>query len=190
MIRFWAQVRQVPRALIFVGQRKISRDGYRWAPRSLMGGVGVGLDLKDRSGTVTQMGLKGTWWMYQLRMRTSVTVPFREEMAFLDNTSDRLLRLRDSTDNSGFTVTATDSVIIFLDKPASTGEVCLGAIHTRVTVGHEGTVAYRFEGLMGAEMCTRSIFGMSGFETDRLWRLMRQSARGTFSERHAEILIR
>lgn len=49
MIRFWDEVQQVPRGVIFHNLEKISRPEYRWAPRSLMNQKNaVVLDFKTR----------------------------------------------------------------------------------------------------------------------------------------------
>ena len=136
MIRFWDKVKFVPRAIVLCNTPKISRDGYRWAPRSLMNQKGaITLDLKDRSATVTEFGLRGTYWMYELRTRSQV--PLRMDIIFYDSLSDCALRLLEHNTAPNISL-STNHVVIFMDRPIPSMDNYLAVILLKVSEGRSG----------------------------------------------------
>ena len=74
----------------------------------------ITLDLKDRSATVTEFGLRGTYWMYELR--TQSQIPLRMDIVFYDSLSDCALRLREHNTAPNISL-STNYVVIFMDRP-------------------------------------------------------------------------
>lgn len=193
MIRFWDKVKFVPRAIVLCTP-KISRDGYRWAPRSLMNQKGaITLDLKDRSATVTEFGLRGTYWMYELR--TQSQVPLRMDIIFYDSLSDCALRLLEHNTAPNISL-STSHVVIFMDQPIPSADTYLAVILLKVSDGRSGhsqrMPTYRYEGFAGANVFSKAVLGGLP-ETELMWNHVKQSARGQFtgeSAKSAEILIR
>ena len=59
---FWTLLKYVPRSIVFQVQEKISIDGFRWAPRSLMGAKATSTMRADGDAMVTTThGLRGTY---------------------------------------------------------------------------------------------------------------------------------
>ena len=60
--QFWILVEHVPRGIVFQMQEKISIEGFRWAPRSLMGSKVTATMRTDGDAIVTAThGLRGTY---------------------------------------------------------------------------------------------------------------------------------
>jgi hypothetical protein len=191
MIRFWDKVKFVPKAIVLCNTPKISRDGYRWAPRSLMNQKGaITLSLKDRSATVTEFGMRGTYWMYELR--TQSQVPLRMDIIFYDSLSDCCLRLLEHSTAPNISL-STNHVVIFTDRPIPSANTYPAVVLLRVSDGRnrgsQQMPIYRYEGLTGANVLSKAVLGDFP-ETELIWSHLKQSARGQFTGESAEILIR
>lgn len=89
MIRFWSMVKNVPKDIIIHNAPKISQDGYRWAPRSIMSQNTMVMDFQDNSALVTTDGLKGMFLVYSFDITAPLDLADRNPM--YDPDSDGLL---------------------------------------------------------------------------------------------------
>src|SRR5271156_1588828 len=149
----------------------------------------ITLDLKDKSATVTELGLRGTYWLYELR--TQSQVPLRMEITFYDSLSDCCLRLLEHGTASNISL-SMNHVVNFTDRPIPSMNTYLAVILLKVSDGRNGDSQrmpiYRYEGLTGANVFSKAVLGDFP-ETGSIWSRLKQSARGQFTRQSAEILI-
>ncbi len=70
MVQFWRQLREVPRVVVLLVCPRLDVPGFTWAPQSLISTSGnVPMNQEYGSATVTQLGLRGTFFIYELKTR-------------------------------------------------------------------------------------------------------------------------
>ena len=70
---FWTLLKHVPRSIVFQVQEKISIEGFRWAPRSLMGSKATSTMRADGDAIVTAThGLRGTYDLLNFQRRQHI----------------------------------------------------------------------------------------------------------------------
>lgn len=195
MMRFWDEVQHVPKGIIFHNLEKLSRDGYRWAPRSIMNQKNaVVLDVRDMSATVTKSGLKGVYWVYKLR--TQYYIPSgRTESIFYDPLSETCLKVLESGAALNPSLNS-NSVVVFERQLTPAAQNCLGVVLRRVSDGIDRSSQHipvdEFGGPVVVILFSEAILtSMVGPELGwRGWNMMKQSTQGQFEVESTEILIR
>ena len=98
---FWVLLKHVPRSIVFQVQEKIPLDGFRWAPRSLIGSKATSTMRADGDAVVTAThGLRGTYDLLMIqkpqyfnftkyRMYLLIVVPRRQILRLTAHTWDR-----------------------------------------------------------------------------------------------------
>jgi len=119
MERFWTLLGQVPRSLIIHSGPKLSSVGYRWAPRSLLSQRGSNIiDVKDRQGTVTQYGMKASYYCLFIQIPPDSCI--NERKFLLDcpwlNCVVLVEQLRPAENPEPSTL-KTEAMLVFLIKP-------------------------------------------------------------------------
>ncbi len=70
MAQFWRLLHEVPRIVIFLTCPRLDIQGFTWAPLSLMSTLGdVPMNHEYGFATVTSLGLRGTFFLYEFRTR-------------------------------------------------------------------------------------------------------------------------
>jgi hypothetical protein len=191
MMRFWNQARHVPKAIILHNLPKITRDGFRWAPKSIMNQKNaLLLDLQDRSATVTEDGLRGEYWMYELQMPSPTTLQM--DIYLCDTQSECCLRLLEHDSAPNLSISENHAVV-FVDQPVPSMQTYVGVVLSRTSAGQgaqqQRTPTYRYEGLVGANLISKSeLIRMVG--TELAWSHVAASAKGQITGKRAEIVIR
>lgn len=191
MIHFWNEVQHVPKGIILHNLDKISRDGYRWAPRSIMNQKqAIVLDLKDKSATVTKSGLKARYWVYKLP--TQFHVLQHRESTFYDPLSDCCLKVLEVGTASNISL-QSNSVVVVENELIPSSQTHLGVLLHRVSDGIDGSSqqisVYEYGRNVAVMLFSKAmVTGWVGSELG--WVYMQQSAQGHFQVEWAEILVR
>lgn len=70
MAQFWRQLREIPRVVILLVCPRLDVPGFTWAPQSLVSTSGnISMNQEYGNATVTQLGLQGTFFIYELKTR-------------------------------------------------------------------------------------------------------------------------
>ena len=192
MIQFWKEVKNLPRGIIAMGVPRIPRDGYRWAPRSLMNqGDAVGQDLQDKNATVTELGLKAQYWVCKLHASDLPKIP-QIELSFLEADSSCLLRLSATNNYPEITLSAAGNAVVLLEKLAPGMDHYTGVLLSIISNGPyrhtQQLPVYRYEGVVGVNIMSKETLRFT--QADTVWDQMRRMTKGTYSSRWAEIYIR
>jgi hypothetical protein len=163
MERFWSMVKHVPKAIVIHNAPKLSSDGFRWAPRSIMNQLNsIPLDFQDQSGAVTVDGLKGIYFVYSLHHDSPVNLS--ERVIFYDSNSDCSLICDGNLQGQVFEslLSSDEHVIVLTDEiePSSVDET-VGAVLSVVrhsTGSSQGTPMYRFEGQVRVGVVSKKTF--------------------------------
>lgn len=151
MMRFWSMARHVPKGIVLHSLPMIDHDGYGWAPRSIMNQKNAPmLDLKDQSATVTEDGLKGEYWVYELQ--TPSHIPLQGETLFYDPRSNCCLRLIEHASAPNISL-SSNCVVIFIKQPVPSTETYVGVALPRVSdlrrTRHQQVPMYKYRGIVG-----------------------------------------
>jgi hypothetical protein len=190
MMRFWKMANYVPRDIIIETSLKLQRDGFRWAPQSLMDlKCDVMMDFKDRAATVTENGLRGDYFLY--RLRCPGPLEWSRPFTFYPAGTNLCLHLDKQDVTTEYTLLPGDAVCF--SSPLDISQPVFGAILRPIQngVGNWPTFSYQtlaiarlvpYEKLEGAEGVLGSlIMGITGLMSSYFLRA---------EEAYEEIIIR
>jgi len=193
MMLFWKEARHLPKGIVIHNAPKISRDGFRWAPRSIMNQKGsIVVDFEDKSAVVVDGGLKGNFWIYNIQMPAMISLSQEAEVSFYETRADSLLQIFPAQKPTHLTL-SSDHVIAFPDKPISSIQSFVGAslrrVADRTREQSHPMPTYQFEGLVEAKVISRATFVAIAGQSDLLWQHAINSARGRTMGEWADIII-
>ncbi len=190
---FWKEASHLPKGIVIHNAPKISRDGFRWAPRSIMNQKGsIVVDFQDKSAVVVDGGLKGHFWIYNVQVPATISLSQEAEVLFYETRADSLLQISLAQKLTNLTL-SSDHVIAFPDKPVSSIRSLVGASVRRVAdLTREQShpmPTYQFEGLVRAQVASNATFVAIAGQSDLLWQHAINSARGRTIGEWADIII-
>ena len=149
MMRFWKMAKHVPRDVVIEPSPKFQVDGFRWAPRSLMDlKCDLMMDFQDRSATVTDEGLCGTFFLY--RLHCLGPMPRVRPFTFFDTTTRCCLSVDKYDSNTEYTLMPGD--FLCLTSRMSVPKPLIGALLRPVQHGEGTRPSFRYEALAVARL--------------------------------------